>query len=155
MRVQPDFVLCGRILMELKNGAGVRFIQTFARNNAEGNSAELIAQFAEGFLYAGPAGSQWVCADEFALALSKRKQVFEEAGHRSTELADAQELWLGDRYVLVRTRWRFAFELEGDAPYTLDTESSFVVDAGAEPFRILVYLAQQDIVEMLMRRSRS
>ncbi|HEV2134390.1 MAG TPA: hypothetical protein VGR47_09005 [Terracidiphilus sp.] len=138
--------------MELKNGAGVRFIEAFARNSADGCIAELITQFCEQFLYAGPAGSQWVGAGDFALALPKRKQIFEQAGHRSTELAGAQELWLGERYVLVRTRWRFAFELDTKAPYTLETESDFVVDAGAEPFRILVYLAHQDIVEMLRRR---
>ena len=138
--------------MELKEGAGVRFMQTFARNSAEGNGAELVAQFADSFLYAGPAGNKWVRAGDFALALPKRKQVFEQAGHRSTELIDAQEFWLGERYVLVRTRWRFAFELPPSAPYTLDTESSFLVDAGAEPFRILVYVAHQDIVEMMRER---
>ena len=141
--------------MGTKNGAGVRFIQTFARNSTEGNASELIAQFAESFLYAGPAGSQWVRGSDFALALPKRKQIFEQFGHRSTELSDAQEQWLGDRYVLIRTRWRFTFAPASSAPYMLDTQSDFLVDAGAEAFRILVYVAHQDIVETLRQGGRS
>ncbi|HEX8712870.1 MAG TPA: hypothetical protein VF730_13415 [Terracidiphilus sp.] len=135
--------------MHKRDGAAVRFIQAFARNSAEGNFVELVAQFAESFLFAGTQGSQWVRASDFAMALPKRKQIFAGFGHKSTELADAQEKWLDTRYALVRTRWRFSFDRGQNGPETLETESSFVVDAGAEPFRILVYMPHHDIVEML------
>ena len=139
--------------MDTKDGAGARFIQTFARNTAEGKGAELIAQFADSFLYAGPAGSQLVRACDFALALPKRKQIFEQFGYRSTGLADVRETMLDDRYALVHSRWRFTFAPAQGMAYTLDTESSFLVDTGAEPFRILVYVAHQDILEILQKRT--
>lgn len=139
--------------METKDGKGARFIQRFAQNSAEGNAHELIRQFADSFLYAGPAGNQWMRASDFALALPKRKHRFEELGHRSTELIEAQEIWLGDRYVLVRSRWRFVFERLGQAVENLDTESNFLVDTGAEPFRILVYVSQLDPLEVLRERA--
>lgn len=139
--------------MSTKDGAGVRFIQAFARNSAESNISELVGQFAESFLFAGPTGNQWVRACDFALALPKRKQVFEQFGHRLTELIDVQEMWLGERYVLVRSRWRFTFERSGQAVESLENESSFLVDAGAEPFRILVYVAHKDILELLQERT--
>lgn len=138
--------------MHTKGGAAARFIQTFARLSAEANAVGLIAQFADSFLYAGPQGSQWMPARDFALALPRRKQVFEQFGHRSTELADVEEFWLGDRYVLARTRWRFTCEHGGQTRQMLDTASSFLIDAGAEPFRILLYVAHQDILEMLRQR---
>ena len=139
--------------MDTRDGASARFIQTFARNTAEGKAAELIAQFADSFLFAGPAGSQWVRACDFAMALPKRRQFFEKFGHRATELADVRETRLDDRYALVHSRWRFTFEPAENAPFTLDTESSFLVDAGAEPFRILMYLAHEDILEILQKRT--
>lgn len=138
--------------MSTRNGAAVRFIEEFARNSAEGRIGKLMAQFAESFLYAGPQGSQWVRASDFALALPKRKELFDSAGHKSTELSDAQETWLDGRYALVRTRWRFAFQRGLPESAIIETESSFLVDVGAEPFRILTYLSHQDIVEMLRQR---
>lgn len=139
--------------METTDGAGVRFIQAFARNNSESNISELVGQFADSFLFAGPTANQWVRACDFALALPRRKQIFEQLGHRSTELTDVQEQWLGERYVLVRSRWRFTFERSGQAVESLENESSFLVDAGAGPFRILVYVAHKDILEILQGRA--
>ena len=107
--------------MRTRDGAAARFIEDFARNSREGKGAELIAQLGESFLFAGAQGCQWVRAGDFALALPKRKEIFEAAGHRWTELVDAEETWLGERYALVRTRWRFVFER---APESMETESS-------------------------------
>lgn len=139
--------------METKQGKGSRFIHRFAQNSAEGNAHELIGQFADSFLYAGPAGNRWLRAADFALALPKRKQLFEEMGHRSTELMEASEIWLGESYVLVRSRWCFVFDPIGRAAEILETESSFLLDAGAEPFRILVYVPNLDPLEALRERA--
>lgn len=139
--------------MSTRDGAAVRFIREFARSSAEGKIGELVAQFAESFLYAGPQGSQWVRASDFALALPKRKALFDSFGHKSTQLSDVQETWLDGRYALVRTRWQFAFANGSPEREIIETESSFLVDAGAEPFRILSYLSHQDIVEMLRQRA--
>lgn len=135
--------------MHTKGGAATRFVQEFARNSAEGNLAALVAQFADTFLYAGPQGSQWVRTEDFVLALPKRKETFESFGHKRTELVEVQETWLDDRYTMVRTRWRFIFERESRGSENLETESSFLVDAGAEAFRILAYIPHQDIMQML------
>lgn len=64
--------------------------------------------------------------------------LFEKFGHRSMELIEAEEMWLGNRYVLVRSWWRFAFERLGRAAESLENESSFLVDANVEPLSMLV-----------------
>lgn len=83
----------------------------------------------------------------------RRKQLFEKFGYRSTELIEAEETWLGNRYLLVRSRWSFVFERLGRAAANLENESSFPVDTGAEPFRTLVYVAHWHVFEVLRERT--
>ncbi len=126
-----------------------RFVREYARHTDEGNVPQLIACFADVFLAGGPKGAQPVRASDFALALPKRYKLFESMGCRSTELTGLQENWLDSRYVAARTQWRLTFERPGNEPLPIVVESTYLVDAGSEPFRILVYLAHSDIMEIL------
>jgi hypothetical protein len=125
------------------------FFDEFARHTAEGNVPELAASYADVFLAGGPQGSKPVRASDFAIALPKRFQLFETMGCQSTELIALQENWLDARYVAVRTQWRLTFERPGTESLPVVVDSTNLIDAGAEPFRILVYLAHTDIMEVL------
>jgi hypothetical protein len=128
-------------------------IETYFANLAvhmdKRNVPEIIAGYADVFLAGGPHGAQPVRAADFALALPKRYRLFESMGCRSTELIGLQENWLDARYVSVRTQWRLTFERHEKEALSLVGGSTFLIDTGVEPFRILVYLAHTDIMEVL------
>ncbi len=70
---------------------------------------------------AGPQGAQCVKASDFALALPKRKQLFESFGCHSMQLVSVDAHSLGERYQMAHTRWKMNFA-KGD----LSTEAMFV-----------------------------
>jgi hypothetical protein len=125
------------------------FFAAFAQHMDKQDIAEITACYAEVFLAGGPQGAQPVRAADFALALPKRYKLFEGLGCRSTELVGLQENRLDARYVSARTQWRLTFERPEAEPLSLVGDSTFLIDTRVEPFRILVYLAHEDIVETL------
>jgi hypothetical protein len=138
--------------MDQLGNAIEHFFRAFEVNNATGNVAEIVAMFADVFMAASPQGTQAVRGSDFALALPKRKQLFESLGSRSTELVSLEEERLDARYVLARTQWRMRFARgEGDTKDVV-VDSVYIVDTGAETLRIVFYLANQDIMQVLKER---
>lgn len=138
--------------MKTKTTAVEDFLYDYARHSDEGNVAELAACFGETFIAGGPQGAKAVRASDFALALPKRYEMFERMGCRKTELIGIDEQRLDGRFVSARTRWRLTFERAGLEPLAAEVESTYLVDAGVEPVRILVYLAHEDIFEKLKKQ---
>jgi len=141
--------------MEPNSTALSRFIQNFEQNRSAGDISLAALQFADAFVAAGPSGAQCVRNVDFAAALPKRKQLFEQLGYQSSEFTDFQESWLDTRYALAKTRWRFHFRSPSGGIDTIEVASTFLVDAGKEPFQILLYLAHQDLIEVLMQHRRA
>jgi hypothetical protein len=138
--------------MQTANTAVENFLWEYARLTDEGNAAELAAFFAEVFLAGGRLGAQAVRASDFALALPKRIALFAQMGCRRTELVRMETQQMDARYVWARTWWRLTFERPALEAMPVEVESTYLVDAGAEPMRFLVYLAHDDIMEMLRER---
>ena len=63
------------------------------------------------------------------------------------------ETQLDARYVLAKTTWRFDFAREnsGELEQVL-ADSTFLVDTGEEEFKIVMYMAHQDIMQVLRDR---
>ena len=146
-----------------------RFFREFEERASGRDGAAQAALFADSFLAASPQGAQCVRASDFALALPKRKEMFGKLGLQASRLVGLEEIPLDARHVLVRTRWRMDFEnrdhgTEGTREKgTLDTkrgkpsqsvlvDSVFIVDTGAPEYRIILYLACQDIMSVLKER---
>ena len=138
--------------MNSPNSPIARFFEAYAFHTAKANVPELVACFAEVFLAAGPQGAKPVRAADFALALPKRYKLFDSIGCRSTELTGLHETRLDERHVSARTEWRLTFEKPGAEAQQIVVESTFLIDVGVEPFRILLYLAHSDIMEVLKQR---
>jgi hypothetical protein len=141
--------------MEYVDDALSRFVRSFEHNSASGNTSEVVKQFAEQFLVISPHGAQCVRSAEFAAALPKRKELFDTLGRQSSELIGLEELRLDNRYTLAKTRWRFIFQPLGalvDKQEVVEVESTFMIDTGVEPFQIILYLAHQNIIEILKER---
>jgi hypothetical protein len=134
-----------------------RFFRTFEANASTHNPDGQASQFADVFLAAGPQGTQPVRAADFALALPKRKQLFDRMGCRSTQLVSLTEKRLDTRYVLAQTVWKMTFQRPDLAPQDLLVESSYIIDTGGEgasgeDAKIVFYLAHQDIMQIVRDR---
>ena len=121
------------------------FLESFERSRTGGAEAAA-ALYAETFLAAGPDGARCIRAEDFVKALPKRKEMFERAGLRRTELAGVTETPLGQRYSMARTKWRMFFEREGGEK-VVEVESTFLVDTSGAAPRILAYVAHHDALK--------
>lgn len=138
--------------MQLTDVSIEPFFRAFESKNNAGNMTDLAALFADTFMAAGPQGTQAVRASDFALALPKRKQLFDKLGCRSTALVSVHETPLDTRFVMAGTRWRMTFVRDPEQAQDVIVDSVFIVDKGTDPFKIVFYLANQDVMEILKRR---
>jgi hypothetical protein len=93
-------------------------------------------QFADVFLAAGPEGAKAVRANEFALALPRRKELFDRLGCRSTTLASLVGTELSPRYAMATTEWRMSFARPGMEDKEIVASSIFIVDTGTDPCKV-------------------
>jgi hypothetical protein len=130
-----------------------RFFQLYAQKSSEDDIPALVSQFADPFVSADPHGTRCVHVDEFAAALPKRKVLFDRLGCEPAVLVSLHETRLDARYVLAKTTWRFEFERAnpGKTEEVL-ADSTFLIDTGQEDFKIALYMAHQDIMQVLRDR---
>ncbi|MGA2571502.1 MAG: hypothetical protein ABSF23_13365 [Terracidiphilus sp.] len=125
------------------------FIRDYARNISAGNGAALLAQFADPFLAAMPQGAKVVSVAEHAKALPGRREFFERSGFRSTSLVSLHPIPLSSRYTLALTKWSMTFAVAQGAPREILLDSALIVDTGVDPFKIILYLAAEDLATVL------
>jgi hypothetical protein len=130
-----------------------RFFQSYAQKSNEDNIPAIVSRFADRFVSANPNGTHCVRAAEFAAALPKRKLLFGRLGCIPARLVNLQETRLDERYFLAKTTWRFDFA-SSNAPETkhILVDSTFLVDTGGQEFKIVMYMAHQDIMQVLRDR---
>jgi hypothetical protein len=128
------------------------FFRRFELNNNRSDFSSAASQFAATFMAAGPQGAQCVKASDFALVLPKRKQLFESFGCESMQLASVDVHSLGDRYLMAHTRWKMNFANGDLSTEKMFVDSTFIVDTTEADFRIVLYLAHQDVMSMLKER---
>jgi hypothetical protein len=135
-----------------------RFFRTFESNTSSDDVDTAVSQFADVFMAAGPQGTQAVRATDFALALPRRKQLFQSLRHQSTELVSLRENRLDARYILAGTQWKMTFARSEGPPQDVVVDSVYIVDTGgsadaaAGVAKIVFYLANQDLIEVLKDR---
>ncbi len=135
--------------MEQPATAIERFFKAFEGNNSAWNIPALVAQFADVFMVAGPQGTQCVRAADLALALPRRKQLFDSFGCRSTELVSLNESRLDARYVMAKAKWQMNLvRKDGDAQRVL-ADSDYIVDTSAEALKIVFYLTSLDHMALM------
>lgn len=129
-----------------------RYFQQYAQQSREDNILALVSHFSDQFVSANPQGAQCVRAADFASALPKRKQLFDRLGCQPATLVSLQETPLDVRYVLAKTTWRLVFARGEAGAEEVLVDSTFLVDTGEKEFKIVLYLAHQDIMQMLRER---
>jgi hypothetical protein len=130
-----------------------RFFQTFAETGSEGSIARQVSLFAGPFISADTHETRCVRLEDFAAVLPKRKMLFDRLGCKPAVLMNLEETQLDARYVLARTTWRFDFTREHPEEVEhVVADSTYLVDTGGEEFKIVMYMAHQDIMQVLRDR---
>jgi len=124
----------------------------FETLSAGADAEALAALYAPSFMMAGPGGPQIVRGGDLALAIPKRKQLFDAAGCRSTTLRSVDHTRLDDRYSLVRTEWQWTFVRADGSSTEIALPSSFIVDRAADGGKIVCYINHADIVAIMRER---
>lgn len=133
--------------------AVARFFHRYAQKTCEDDIPWLVSQFTDPFVSADPHGTRSVRVDDFAAALPKRKMLFDRLGCQPAVLVSLQETQLDARYVLAKTAWRFDFaRADSEETKQVVANSTFLVDTGGEEFKIVMYMAHQDIMKVLRDR---
>ena len=143
--------------MQQPSEAIERFFRTFEANASGHDVDAQVSQFADVFMAASPHGVQAVRAADFAMVLPKKKQLFDRMGCRSSELVSLSEERLDARYILARTQWKMSFERLDITPQDVVVESAYILDMGgedapAENAKIVFYLANQDLMQIVKDR---
>jgi hypothetical protein len=128
------------------------FFRIFESNTNTDNTDASVSQFADVFMAASPQGAQAVRASDFAVALPKKKTLFDSLGCRSTELVSIRENRLDARYVMASTQWKMIFARPGIQPQDVVVKSVYIVDTGGVEPKIVFYLANQDLMQILKDR---
>jgi hypothetical protein len=128
------------------------FFKSWELNMSTGNIPALIANFAEVFMYARPQGTRSVRASDFALALPKRKQLLDKLRCQPTVLVSLTETKLDSCFTMARTQWCMTFAKDESDPQQILVDSTYIVRTGDGVFKIVFYLAHQDIMEILNER---
>jgi hypothetical protein len=129
-----------------------RFFRIFESNTNSDNTDASVSQFADVFMAASPQGAQAVRAGDFAVALPRKKKLFDSLGCRSTELVSLRENRLDKRYVMASTQWKMSFARPGIKEQDVVAESVYIIDTGGEQPKIVFYLANQDLMQILKER---
>ena len=129
-----------------------RFFHALEQETVTGNFPALAERFAENFLAASPSGAKVAQRSAFAQVLPARKQQFEQMGKSSTKLISLETTALDERYALAKTRWQLTFARNGKEPQKVFADSTYIVDTGAEPFQIILYLTSQDLPTVLKEK---
>ena len=129
-----------------------RFFQTFEANASSHEIEAQVSQFADVFMAANPAGTQAVRARDFAMALPRRKQFFDQLGCRSTELISLREQRLDGRYIMASTQWKLTFVQAENRTQDVVAESIYILDTGGDTPKVVFYLANQDLMQILKER---
>ena len=140
--------------METTTHAIEDFLRAFEHTDNRREINELVSQFADTFLVAGPDGSRAIKVSDFVLALPKRQEMFDRMGCRSTKLATVAVTKLDDRYAMAEAKWLMTFAHSDGQSSEVPIGSTYIVDtnggdAGGQ-LKILFYLTHQDIMAVLL-----
>ncbi len=124
------------------------FFATYESNIGGADPATIAAQYGESFVFAGPQGTQAVKRDDFVRVLPKRQAFFTSLGLRSSRVVSLEEASVDDRCVLVRARWKIAFESAGAA---VDVSSTYLLQEHPDGLRIVFQLDHDDLTKRVQQ----
>lgn len=138
--------------MSISHDAVASFFQKFAASSNSKDTPAEIAHFANVFVAAGPFGNAIVKIEDFEKVLPKRRQLLKASGLVRTSLKSFDVTATTDRHVVVNNTWEMDFETQAHGQVTIPVTATFTIDMASESPKVLVYLAHQDILQILRDR---
>ena len=129
-----------------------QFFHLLEQETAEGNFTALAERFSETFLAASPYGAKIAQRSSFLQGLPERKKFFDKFRARPARLVALEATALDARYTLAKSRWLLTFARDGQEPQEVFADSTYIVDTGEDPYRIILYLTSQDLPKVLAER---
>jgi hypothetical protein len=134
-------------------GEGLRaFFERFQSVSTAADVERLATMYAGSVMIAGPKGTQVVSSADLQRAIPKRRELLESVGYKETALVGFEETTLTSRYALVRAHFRWDFQAANGESASVTLPSTFVVDRGGDPPRIVLYMNEQDVISVLRER---
>ena len=112
----------------------------------------LLALFADPFLAANPQGTKIVSAADFTQGLPARKQLFDRVGRNSSTLVGYS--YDSSECAIHAGAYKMALQFRRDSRQSagLLVDTAFIVDTGAGAFKIILYLAGDDVKALIKER---
>jgi hypothetical protein len=129
-----------------------QFFHAIEQETIAGEMAALAERFTDPFLAASPSGAKVAERTVFTEGLPAKKQMFDKLGSKGTRIVSLEASALDARYTLAKARWELVFEREGLARQEVFADSTYIVDTGATPFQIILYLTSQDLPTLFKER---
>jgi hypothetical protein len=127
-----------------------RFFKEYERFANSADPGGITSLFSAEFMFGDPAGVRVVPTEGMAMAVAKRKRLFEGLGSRETRMVSLKTMELNDQYVLAEAEWAVEFAREDVREIRL--RSWFVVQRAEEGPRIVFYLADENVMDVLRAR---
>jgi hypothetical protein len=110
---------------------------------------QIVALYADPFMFAGPGGVRMIDRRSLAAALPRRRDFFTSVGHTSTRVVSLEETALDDHYTMVRVE--FFMRFEGGASRVIDANvgSVFILRFANDPAQIVFHLEHQDLQQAM------
>jgi hypothetical protein len=82
-----------------------RFFKEYERFANSADPGGITSLFSAEFMFGDPAGVRVVPTEGMAMAVAKRKRLFEGLGSRETRMVSLKTMELNDQYVLAEAEW--------------------------------------------------
>jgi hypothetical protein len=129
------------------NAQITEFFNAYQQANAEFDIQRIAACYADVFMFAGPAGVQFVKKDDFLKVLPRRKEFFLSTGLASSTITSLETSNLDSKYCLTKAVWTMRFERSGIEPITSQNSSTYILSATDDRFEIVFQIDHQDLVK--------
>jgi len=124
------------------------FFGQYETANAEFEVQKIAAVYADGFMFGGPEGVQWVKKEDFVKVLPRRKEMFRAMGLASSTLQSLEATALDPRYTLVRTVWKMRIERDGKVVES-ENAATYILFKAENGFQIVSQIDHQDLRKKL------
>ena len=138
--------------MPISHADVASFFQKFAASSNSKDTPSEISHFADVFVAAGPSGSAVVKVEDFEKVLPKRRKLLEASGLIHTSLKSFDVTASTGRHVVVNNTWEMDFATQTHGSITIPVSATFTIDIVGESPKVVVYLAHQDILQILRDR---
>ena len=125
------------------------FFAGYEAANANFDVEQIVACYADVFLFGGPENVQCVKKEDFLKLLPRRKEFFRSRGLVSSRIDSLEATVLDSKYTLVKVFWNMRFERSASEPIYCQNAASYVLSRTNDRSQIVFQIDHQDLTKRL------